>query len=188
MLASASGAAIRIADSDRERLDMTWWHAALALALAVPAAACGSSSDDDPVVVQPAGCVEGLEHSGTAPEPGSVRVGDAWFVGLEQVQRLPWRALRGRDGTGRAKAGVIVPAGQTLVLSVPPVSRGLLALDYTGNARRTNRATMTACHGRFPTVFFPGSLLVRRPLCRLPLDWRYGDERGRLLLSFGRAC
>jgi hypothetical protein len=109
-------------------------------------------------------------------------------VGLERVQRLPWSQLRGGDRTGRAKAGVVVPAGRTLRLSVPPVARGLLRLDYHGNPRRTDQATMTACQGRFPTVFFPGALIIRRPLCRVPLDWRYGDERGRLHLSFGRAC
>ena len=161
-------------------------HAAQLLSLALLAAACGSS--EDPVVVQPAGCVEGLEDAGTAPERGDVRVGSAWFVGLERVQRWPWRALRGRDRTGRAKAGLVVPAGATLTITVPPTARGLVLLDYHANPRRTSRATMTACRGRFPAVFFPGALLIRRPLCRVPLDWEYGRERGRLHLSFGRAC
>jgi hypothetical protein len=161
-------------------------HAAQILSLAA-LAACGGA--DEPVVVQPAGCVDGLEPVGTAPEPGDLRVGEAWFVGLERAQRLPWREhVIPPDRTGSVKAGIVVLAGGTLTLNVPPEARGLIALSYGDADQPASTVTLSACHGHYPSAAFPGGIHVRRPICRVPLDWRYGDERGRLRLSFGRAC
>jgi hypothetical protein len=144
-------------------------------------AACG----DEERVVQPAGCVDGLEQNG---EPGEldVLVGDAWFVGLRQAQRMSWREYWDRrNKVARVKAGLVVPAGGTLRLAVPPEARSLIALSH---GEDPNAVTLSACHGHYPSAFFPGHFRVRRPLCDVPLDWRYGSERGRLYLSFGREC
>jgi hypothetical protein len=157
-------------------------HAAQVLSLAAVLAACGS---EDPVVVQPAGCVAGLESNG---EPGEldVLVGDAWFVGLRHAQRMPWREYWDRrDKIARVKAGIVVPAGGTLRLTVPPEARSLIALSHGDDP---DAVSLSACHGHYPSAFFPGHFRVRRPICEVPLDWRYGRERGRLRLSFGRAC
>ena len=162
-------------------------HAAQVLSLAVLAAASGSS--EDRVVAQPAGCVNGYERVPDAPVAGDLRVGGAWLAALRDAQRRPWREHWDRHAKAAFfKVGVMIPAGGTLVLSVPPEARGLLALDYREDRRATQTVTLSACHGTYPVVFIPGALRVRRPLCRVPLDWRYADERGRLHLSFGRAC
>jgi hypothetical protein len=95
------------------------------------------------------------------------------------------RAQRRAGGARRVKAGIVVPAGGTLRLTVPPEARSLIALSH---GEDPNAVTLSACHGRYPSAFFPGHFRVRRPLCDVPLDWRYGRERGRLRLSFGRVC
>jgi hypothetical protein len=146
-------------------------HAAQVLILAA-LAACGSQAR----VVQPPGCVDGLERY-DSPGELDVMVGGAWVVGLERAQREPWRR--------RVKAGIVVPAGGTLRLSVPPEARSLLALTHGSDP---DAATLSACHGHVPSAFFPGALRVRRPICDVPLDWRYGTDRGRLRLSFGKGC
>jgi hypothetical protein len=153
-------------------------HATQVLSLAAVLAACGAEAE----VVQPAGCVDGLEHNG---EPGEleVLVGDAWFVGLHETLRRPWREYWDRrDEIARVKAGIVVPAGGTLRLTVPPEARSLVALSHGDDP---NAATLSACHGHYPSAFFPGHFRVRRPLCDVPLDWRYGSKRGRLHLTFG---
>ena len=149
-------------------------------------AACGSREQ---VVQQPVGCREGLERITAEPERADVRVGDAWLIGLRRVPRLPWREYWiPREGVAFFKTGIVVPAGGTLRLEVPPEARGLLALAYNPGAEAKQTTTMSACFGYYDVVFFPGGLEVRRPLCRVPLDWEYGSERGRLHLTFGGAC
>jgi hypothetical protein len=161
---------------------MTARHAAQLLSLAAVLAACGA---EDPVVAQPATCSPGLEQHG---EPGAddVMVGDAWFVGLRRAQRSPWREWWDRrEQVARVKSGVVVPAGGTLRLTVPPEARSLIALSHGSDP---NAVTLSACHGHYPSAFFAGHIRLRRPLCRVPLDWRYGREHGRLHLTFGDAC
>ena len=155
----------------------------LAIVAALAAlAACGS---EDAVVVQPAGCVDGLEQNG-APTQSDVLVGDAWFVGLRETLRRPWREhWDRREKLARIKAGIVVRAGGTLRLTVPPEARSLVALSHGDDP---NAVVLSACHGYYPSAIFPGHFRVRRPLCGVPLDWRYGRERGRLHLSFGDAC
>jgi hypothetical protein len=156
-------------------------HAAQALILAALLVACA----DDPAVVQPPGCVAGLEANG---EPGAddILVGDAWFVGLRRSQRMPWREWWDRrDKVARVKSGIVVPAGGTLHVTVPPEARGLIALSH---GDEPNAVTLSACHGDHPSAFFAGHIRLRRPLCNVPLDWRYGREHGRLHLTFGDAC
>jgi hypothetical protein len=157
-------------------------HAAQVLSLAAVVAACGAQEQR---VVQPPGCVDGLEQTG---DPGELDVlmGDAWFVGLRQAQRTPWREYWDADDkVARVKAGVVVPAGGTLRLTVPPEARSLIALSHGDDP---DAATLSTCHGHYPSAFFAGHIRLRRPLCDVPLDWSYGSERGRLRLTFGRAC
>ena len=68
---------------------------------------------------------------------------------------------------------------------MPPEARGLVALSH---GEDPDAVSLSACHGHYPSAFFAGHFRVRRPLCRVPLDWRYGRERGRLHLTFGDAC
>jgi hypothetical protein len=161
-------------------------HGGQVLSLALVVTACGASEAQ---VVQPPGCVNGLERVPEAPVAGDVRVGRAWLPALDDAQRRPWREHWNRDARAAFfKVGAMIPAGGTLELSVPDEARGLLALDYAEDRRVAQSVTLSACHGHYPVVFIPGALRVRRPICRVPLDWRYGDQRGRLHLTFGRAC
>jgi hypothetical protein len=162
-------------------------RSALAAAAVVAAlAACGS---EERRVVQPPGCVDGLEQLG-GPGSRDVMVGGAWFNGLELAQRRRWRFhWDRRRKLGMVRSGIVVPAGGTLQLTVPPEARSLIALQYgTEEPGDPNAVTLSTCHGHYPSAFFMGTLRVRRPICEVPLDWRYGSERGRLHLSFGRAC
>jgi hypothetical protein len=157
--------------------------------------ACGGQ--DRPLLVkQPAGCVEAFENVDDTPQARDIVLGKAILVGLKDQQRLPWTQLWiPAQKMGMVKIPILVPEGQSLTLTIPPVSRGIIGLDYDSEAPRTRhvtraqrRATFTACYGESPQVFFPGRIVIARPICEVPLDWRYGSERGRLHLSFGRAC
>ena len=167
-----------------------------ALAALVTLAACGGQ-DRVAAVEQPPGCVEGLEPARSTFGPDDVRAGGAVILALRAQQRVPWRELwRPDEGMGVVKLGVVVPAGETLTLTVPPELRGSLALYYDTAAERpatvaegAKTARLSACRGAYPSVGFPGQLLVARPVCRAPLDYAYGNAaRGRLELSFGGAC
>ena len=80
-------------------------------------AGCGSEA----AVERPPGCEHALERVPQTPEPGDVRVGGGWFAGLRFVERLPWRQHWLPDeGYAYFKAGLTVPAGGTLTLSVRP--------------------------------------------------------------------
>ena len=165
---------------------MQWRHATQTLSLAAVMAACGTQ---EAVVQQPAGCREALESFSYAPEPADVVVGDAYLTGLRQVPRLSWRKYwRPRERVAYFKIGIAVRGGERLRLEVPPEARGLLAVAYNPGKEATQTVTLSACHGTSEMVFFPGGLEARRPLCRVPLDWESGSERGRLHLTFGRAC
>jgi len=158
-------------------------HAAQVLTLAALLAACGSS---EATVEDPPDCRHSLDRPPPAPVADDVRVGEAWIAGLRWSQRQPWRERWiPEEGYAAYKAHAIVPAGGTLRLSVPPEARSLIRLDY---GKLADTATLSACHGQYAAVPITGALWVRRPLCRVPLDWRYGDARGRLSLTFGRAC
>lgn len=149
-------------------------------------AACGSGT---PEVVQPPGCREGLENLPYAPSDADIMVGDAYLSGLGAAVEMPWREFWDpRAKVAFYKAGLAVPNGGTVRLEVPPEARGLVGLEYAPSEEATLTVTASACHGAHEVVFFAGGLEVRRPLCRVPLDWEYGRERGRLHLSFGRAC
>ena len=162
---------------------MKWRHATQILTLAALLAACGSEAR----VEQPDDCRDAVDRPPAAPVADDIRVGEAWFAGLRWSQRQPWRERWiPEEGYAAYKAHVIVPAGGTLRLSVPPEARSLLKLDYGDELADT--ATLSACHGQYAAVPVTGALWVRRPLCRVPLDWRYGSRRGRLRLTFGRAC
>ena len=164
---------------------MKWRHAAQVLSLAALAAACGEETR----VVQPPGCSKGYERVPEAPVAGDVVVGGAWLAALRDAQRLPWREHWNRhDKLATFKVGAMIPAGGTLGLSVPPEARSLLLLSYGPESEPADAVTLSACHGTYPVVFIPGALRLRRQLCRVPLDWEYGRERGRLHLTFGRAC
>jgi hypothetical protein len=96
---------------------------------------------------------------------------------------------------GVVKLAVVVPAGETLTLTVPPELRGSLALYYDTAAERpatvadgAKTARLSACREPYESVGFPGQLLIARPLCRAPLEYAYGSARGRLELSLGGAC
>ena len=165
-----------------------------ALAALALVAACGKE-DRDAVLEQPPGCVEAIEPAAETPTVDDVVLGEAILLNLKKYQRVPWRELwLPRERFGMVKLPIIVPAGQTLTLRVPPTARGIIGLDYQGPTdpqyvtQAATQASFTACYGRFPTVHFPGRLLLARRVCGVPLDWRYGDQRGRLRLSFGRAC
>jgi hypothetical protein len=166
-----------------------------ALAAVVLLTACGEQDDGAAVVTQPPGCVEALEPTQETPTADDVVLGDAILVSLRTSQRLPWRELwLPTDKLGMVKLPILVPAGKTLTLTIPPVARRVISLDYRSEDRPTRvtdgqlRVRLTGCIGRFAMVFFPGRLLVARPVCGVPLDWRYGRERGRVRLSFGGGC
>ncbi len=145
-------------------------------------AGCGAQSEAVEVD-QPPGCTRALERTELAPVADDIVAGDAVLGYLRASQRTPWRELWiPRERAAWVKLPITVPAGGTLVLSVPPEARRIVALDYGGDP---NRMTFTACHGDSPAVFFPGRLVVTRRICGVPLDWRYGAERGRVRLSFG---
>lgn len=158
-------------------------HTAQVLTLAALLAACGSEA----TVEDPPGCRHAYDRPPAAPVADDVRVGEAWIAGLRwsQRQRFDERWMP-EEGYAAYKAHVIVPAGGTLRLSVPPEARSLIKVDYGDDPR--DDVTLSACHGQYAAVPITGALWVRRPLCRVPLDWRYGAERGRVRLTFGRAC
>jgi hypothetical protein len=165
------------------------------LAVVAALVACGSE-ERAAIDEQPPDCVEGLQQASSTFGPGDLRVGEAMLINLRAHQRMRWVELYDRkEKMGRVKLPIVLPAGGTLVLSVPPEARGIIALFYDLEGERPTRVvdgaqnvTLSACRGRYPSVGIPGQLLVARPVCRVPLDWRYGSERGRLHLSFGDAC
>jgi hypothetical protein len=159
-------------------------------------AACGGQ-DRAAVVERPPRCVEGTETARSVFGRDDVRVGGAVLMNLRAQQRAPWRELWVRqERIAVVKLPVVVPAGETLTLTVPSQARGILALYYDLETQRPVRVgegattvRLSACRGRYTSVGFPGQLLVARPVCRVPLDYSYGDsKRGRLELSFGGAC
>lgn len=170
---------------------------AVASVLAAVAVLAGCGGQERAAVVeQPPGCVEGLEPARSTFGPDDVRAGDAVLMDIRAQQRAPWRELWSpRERMAAVKLPVVVPAGATLTLTVPAEARGILALYYDVDEKRPARVTegaatvtLSACHGRYPSVGFPGQLLVARRVCDVPLDYEYGAERGRLELSFGRGC
>ena len=164
--------------------------------LVILLSACGVDGRNPVAAKQPPACAEGLEPARVSFGADDVQLGGAVLLDLRAQQRAPWRELLDRDRRiGVVKVPVVVPAGGTLALSVPPQSRGIVGLRYDleaepparpGEAQQTVR--LSACRGRYPTVGFPGQLLVARPVCRVPIDYEYGEATGRLRLSFGRAC
>ena len=119
------------------------------------------------------------------------------MLDLRNQERAAWRRLWvPRERMAVVKVPVVVPAGSSLTLSVPPESRGIIALYYDVEKPRPARVadgettqTLRACPGGYPSVGFPGQLLVARRVCDVLLDYESGNgERGRLRLSFGGAC
>jgi hypothetical protein len=103
-------------------------HIAALVALAL-LAACGEE-DRDAVLEQPPGCVKALESAAETPTVDDVVLGEAILLNLKKYQRVPWRELwLPRERFGMVKLPIIVPAGQTLTLRVPPTARGVIGLD-----------------------------------------------------------
>lgn len=156
---------------------------------------CGNGGRAE-VAEQPPRCAEGLEPARSAFGADDVRLEGAVLLDLRAQQRAPWRELWDRHRTmGVVKVPIVVPAGGALKLSVPPESRGIIAFRYDLESHPPARVAdaqqsvrLSACRGRHPSVGFPGQMLVARPVCRVPIDYAYGEVRGRLRLSFGRAC
>lgn len=175
---------------------MTAMRIAAALATLAVLGACGNE-EGSVALEQPPGCAEGLEPARSTFGSEDVRVGDAVLINLGDQQRAAWRTLWDRRRKmAIVKVPVVVPAGRVLTLSVPPEARGIIGLYYDLADEPPARvvdgavtASLRACRGRYPSVGFPGQLLVARPVCRVPLDYTFGDAvRGRLHLSFGHAC
>lgn len=168
-----------------------------ALTTLVASAACGGQDRTAVPVQQPPGCREGLEPARSTFGPADVRIGAAVLMDLRNQQRTAWRKIWDpRKKMAVVKLPIVVPAGGTLTLTVPPQARGIIALYYDTErappmrmAEGATTVTISACRGRYPSVGFPGQLLVARPACDVPLRYTYaGAERGLLRLSFGGAC
>jgi hypothetical protein len=164
-----------------------------AAALVIACATCASSVATPSSVVEAVPCSQAINGSVTSSHTPEMRLvlGRVWLPKSSLLLR--WPAHPNLSGNARfLKWGLVVTAGPTVQLDVPPSMRSVYALYFNSSATSVAAGEadvyVTPCpKTQNPWTVWAGGYLVNHPAC-VPLIVHVGTRSERVSLALGRRC